>query len=320
MRHSARQPRESIRRGPPVRIGAAVSVFAAIRVWGEMIRFSHSVFALPFALMAAFLAGQHRETGLPALSQIGLILVCMVAGRSFAMTFNRIADAAIDARNPRTAGRPLPAGKISARQAWLFLAMSAAVFLVGCGGFWAGHGNPWPLWLALPTLGVLAAYSYAKRATVLAHFALGVAIALAPLAAWIAIDPASLGLVSLTLTAAALFWVTGFDIIYACQDVEVDRRDGLFSIPARWGIARGLLVSRVCHVLTVVMLAALGTTAGLGWIYWAGVGTTAILLTAEQAVVRPNDLSRVNLAFFTINGGISLLLGAATLCDLLLLA
>jgi 4-hydroxybenzoate polyprenyltransferase len=290
-----------------------------VRTWGEMIRFSHSVFALPFALVAAFLAGRERETGLPSLGQIALIIVCMVAARGFAMTFNRIADAALDARNPRTAGRPIPTGRISMRQAWLFVVGSAAVFAAACAVFLTAYGNPWPLYLSLPTIAFLAVYSYTKRVTLLAHFFLGGAIAFAPMAAWIAIHPASLGLAAVCLTGAVLFWIAGFDIIYACQDVEVDRRDRLFSIPARYGIAPALLVSRACHVATVGLLVGLGLVAGLGWIYWTGTVLAAVLLAAEQAVVRPNDLSRVNLAFFTVNGCISLLLGSAAVVDVLLL-
>ncbi|MBN2563042.1 MAG: UbiA family prenyltransferase [Phycisphaerae bacterium] len=296
-----------------------MTVAATIRTWAEMIKFSHSVFALPFAMIATFLAGRQLDGGLPAWPQLGLIVVCMVAARSFAMTFNRITDATIDARNPRTAGRPLPTGKIAAPAAWLFLAIGAVVFIAACAAFLLVYGNAWPLRLALPTLLFLAVYSYAKRVTALAHFLLGAAIAFSPVAAWIAIHPASLGLPAMILAAAVLFWIAGFDIIYACQDVQVDRRDGLFSLPTRYGIARALLLSRGCHLLTIAMLVALGLVAELGWIYWAAVVVTSALLAAEQAVVRPNDLSRVNLAFFTMNGCVSLLLGAATIADLLLL-
>jgi 4-hydroxybenzoate polyprenyltransferase len=295
-----------------------MKLFAAVKTWGEMVRFSHSVFALPFALTATFLAARETASGRPAMGQLGLIVLCMVGARSFAMTFNRIADAALDARNPRTAGRPLLTGRISRPQAWTFLAASAAVFAGGCWGFLSAYANPWPLYLALPTLAALAGYSYAKRFTVLTHFALSAAIGFAPVAAWIAIHPASLGPPAAMLMGVVIFWMGGFDIIYACQDVEVDRRDGLFSLPARWGVARALFVSRLCHIATVLLLVALGFATGLGWIYWAAVAATALLLAAEQSVVSPNDLSRVNLAFFTINGCVSLLLGAATILDLLL--
>ncbi len=296
-----------------------MSLIATLQSWGEMIRFSHSVFALPFALVATFLAGRNRDTGLPALGQFLLILACMVFARCFAMTFNRIADARLDARNPRTADRHLPAGKITARQAWLFLIGTATAFAASCSCFWFVYANAWPLILSVPTLLLLAGYSYTKRFTTLAHFALGAAIAFSPAAAWIAIHPASLGPSTLLLTAAVLLWITGFDIIYACQDVDVDRREGLHSLPARLGIAPALLISRACHVLTVTALVGLGFSAGLGWIYWSAVVFTAILLAAEQSVVSPRDLSRVNLAFFTLNGCVSLVLGAAAIADLLVL-
>lgn len=292
----------------------------ATKTWGEMIKFSHSVFALPFAFIATFMAGRGRPGGLPTAGQFGLILLCMVAARSFAMTFNRIADAALDARNPRTSGRPLPAGRISPGQAWCFLAGSALVFVAGAGGFWMAWANPRPIGLALPTLAALAGYSYAKRFTSLAHFVLGAVIAFAPTAAWIAIHPATLGWPALLLSAAAGLWIAGFDIIYACQDVDVDRREGLRSIPARLGIGRALLVSRACHLGTVLLLVVLGRVADMGLLYWAGLGVTAALLAAEQSVVRANDLSRVNLAFFTLNGCVSVLLGLATIADVLLRA
>ncbi len=295
-----------------------MSSLSAIRTWGEMIKFSHSVFALPFALVATFLAGRQLPGGLPAWTQFGLIVLCMVAARSFAMTFNRIADAGVDARNPRTAGRPIQTGRITLAQAWLFLIAAAVVFVAGCFGFRALHDNSWPTYLAGPTLALLAGYSYAKRFTILTHFLLGAAIAFAPTAAWIAIHPSSLGLPALHLSGAVLFWIAGFDIIYACQDVDVDRRDRLRSLPARLGVARALLLSRLCHVATVALLAWLGWSADFGPVYWAALALTAGLLGAEQSVVKPNDLSRVNLAFFTLNGCVSLLLGAAAIADILM--
>ena len=295
-----------------------MTVLTAVRTWGEMIKFSHSVFALPFALMAAFLAGRGLVGGVPTWTHLGLIVLCMVAARSFAMTFNRIADARIDARNPRTAGRPIQAGRMTLRQATGFLIASGLVFVAACGAFEILYQNPWPITLALPVLIVLGAYSYAKRVTSLAHFILGSAISLAPLAAWIAIDPASLGLAAILLTGVVLFWISGFDIIYACQDVEVDRREGLFSIPARVGVARSLVFSRICHLLAMILLVWLGLEAGLRWLFWPAVAATAVLLAVEQAMVKADDLSKVNLAFFTMNGCVSLLLGAGTICDILL--
>lgn len=295
-----------------------MTVLKTIRTWGEMIRFSHSLFALPFALMATFLAGRDRDGGLPAMGQLGLVVLCMVAARSFAMTFNRIVDAGIDAQNPRTATRPLLTGRITRKQAWTFLIGAAVLFVAGCAGFQVWYGNAWPLYLALPTLVLVAMYSYAKRFTTLTHFMLGGAIGVSPMAAWLAVYPGSFGVPALLLAVTVLTWIGGFDIIYACQDVEVDRRDGLFSIPARLGIGPALWISRGCHLVTVAALAGLGLLAGLGWLYWAAGGATVVLLAAEHAVVRPNDLSRVNLAFFTINGCVSLLLGAATIADVVL--
>ncbi|HKQ49642.1 MAG TPA: UbiA-like polyprenyltransferase [Phycisphaerae bacterium] len=291
---------------------------STLRTWAELVRFSHSVFALPFALIAVFLAARSLPDRLPSFAQLLLILTCMIAARSFAMTFNRIADRHIDARNPRTATRPLQTGRISLGQAWLFTILAALIFFAACAGFLVRDGNLWPLVLAAPTLLWLAGYSYTKRFTALAHFVLGAGIAFAPMAAWIAIHPPSLGWPAILLTGTVFFWIAGFDIIYACQDVDVDRRDGLFSIPARFGIGPALVLSRACHVAAVGLLIALGVVTGLGWIYWSGVIVTAILLAAEQAVVKPDDLSRVNLAFFTLNGCVSLLLALAAVTDTLL--
>ncbi|RIK66330.1 MAG: 4-hydroxybenzoate octaprenyltransferase [Planctomycetota bacterium] len=294
-----------------------MGLIRSIQTWGEMVKFSHSVFALPFAVFAAFLAARHMEGGTPGWGRLGLIVLCMVAARSFAMTMNRILDAVLDARNPRTMGRPIPAGRVTVSSAWAFAGASAGVFLVGCGGFGACFGNWWPLALSAPTLGALAGYSYAKRFTALAHFILGAVIAFAPVAAWIAVDPASLGFSAVLLCAAVALWIAGFDIIYSCQDVDVDRREGLFSAPARLGVPGALGVSRMCHFGTILLLGAVGVRAEMGLFYWAGVALTAVLLAAEQAVVRADDLSRVNLAFFTINGCVSLMLGTLGSVDVL---
>lgn len=296
-----------------------MSVARDVQTWGEMVKFSHSVFALPFALVATVMAGRNLPAGHASAGQFALIILCMVAARSFAMTFNRIADADLDARNPRTASRPIPTGRISRRSAWTFLIVFALLFALGCYGFLHYYANRWPLTLSLPTLATLAGYSYAKRFTPLAHFILGMAISFAPVAAWIAIHPASVGSgPPFLLMAAVMSWITGFDIIYACQDIDVDRREQLNSIPAALGIGPALLVSRGCHILCIAMLVGFGLVCHLGWIYWIGLGITAALLAAEQAVVRPNDLSRVNLAFFTLNGCVSLLFAAAAITDILL--
>ena len=292
--------------------------------WGEMVKFSHSVFALPFALMATFLAGRSAfiagtsTTIYPGVAQIGLIILCMVAARSAAMTFNRCADAAIDARNPRTAGRAIPAGIISKRQAIVFFMTASVLFVLACAGFYLLDGNAWPVLLSGPVLAYLCFYSYTKRFTRWSHFVLGSSIGLSPAAAWMAIDPASLGWSAVILCGAVTFWIGGFDVIYACQDVETDRREGLYSLPAGLGVGRALWVARTVHVLTVVLLVILGFHAGLGWIYAVGVVIVTLLLLVENALVGPNRLARVNLAFFTMNSVVGVILGLATILDIVL--
>jgi len=289
-----------------------------------MVKFSHSVFALPFALMAAFLAAraaaQRSGVGTPAPSALQFLLIvgCMVSARSVAMTFNRIVDATIDAKNPRTAMRAIPAGLINRQQALIFLFGATVLFVLCCGGFWWLDGNIWPLALSMPVLIYLCFYSYTKRFTRWSHFVLGSAIAFAPVAAWLAIDPASVGWPAVILMAAVTCWIGGFDIIYACQDLEFDRQAGLFSLPARWGPARALWTARLAHTCTVILLIALVPLAHLGSLYIAGVVIVALLLTIENSLVHPNDFSKVNLAFFTVNGTISLLLGLLTIADVLL--
>ena len=291
---------------------------AAIRVvreWGQMIKFSHSVFALPFALLATFLAAR---PGTPQVGQLGLILLCMVAARSAAMTFNRIVDARIDARNPRTASRQIPRGTISRSAAWTFFAAACGLFVLGAAGFAWLFQNPWPVRLALPVLLLLCAYSYTKRFTRWSHVILGAAIAFAPVAAWIAISPQTLGAPAWLLMSAVTFWIAGFDLIYACQDAEFDRTAGLYSVPARMGVAAALWLARAFHLTTVIALVGVGMSAGLGALYWSGVCAVGLLLIIENSLVRPNDLSRVNLAFFTINGCVGLLLGGLGVADVLL--
>jgi 4-hydroxybenzoate polyprenyltransferase len=268
--------------------------------------------------MATFLAGRQLPAGRPTLLHLVLIVVCMVAARSVAMTFNRIVDAQIDAANPRTANRPLPAGRLSAAHAWVFLAISFATFAVGCFAFFFQFDNPWPMWLGGPVLVFLCGYSFTKRFTRWAHFWLGTGIGLSPIAAWIAIHPGSLGWPAILLSAAVALWIAGFDIIYACQDIDIDRRMGLHSIPARFGPARALWITRAAHVAVVLLLTAVGVTGGLGWLYYTGVVTVAALLAFENALVRADDFSRVNLAFFTVNGIVSLLMGACAIADVLL--
>ncbi len=302
----------------PHAASAAPSIWQQLYLWGEMIKFSHSIFALPFAVMAAFLAGRHiNGLGRPYAGQLVLLVVCMVAARSVAMTFNRIVDAAIDARNPRTASRPLPAGRLRVAAAHTFLALAVVTFGMACFAFHRFYGNVWPMVFSGPVLIYLCGYSFTKRFTCWSHLVLGSAIALSPVAAWVAIHPLSVGWPAVLLMGAVTFWIAGFDIIYACQDIEVDRREGLHSIPARLGPARALLMARLFHGSTVALLVALAVVASLGWLYLIGVAVAAVLLAVENSIVRPNDFSRVNLAFFTINGIVSIVLCILTLADIL---
>ncbi len=277
----------------------------------EMIKFSHTVFALPFALLSATLAWQEKPFAW--LDLLGLLL-CMVFARSAAMAFNRLADRRWDALNPRTAKRHLPAGLLTPFAVAVFTLACAAGFIASTLIFWLA-GNPWPLYLSVPVLLFLGAYSYTKRFTALSHFWLGASLMLAPIAAWIAIRGLQDLRTPLVLGLAVLCWVAGFDIIYACQDVEFDRRSGLFSVPARLGVRGSLRLALVCHLVMVGLLVLLWVvTPHLGTIYLAGVGAVALLLVYEHWLVRPDDLSRVNQAFFYVNGVISLgLLGVVWL-------
>ena len=276
---------------------------AKLRTTLEMIKFEHSVFALPFALTGALLAARRGPggAGWPTWAQIGWIVVAMVGARSAAMTMNRIADLDYDRRNPRTAGRPLVTGALTLQFAWAFAAISSAV-LVGA----AWKLNPLALALSPVALAVLFGYSYTKRFTSYSHVILGVCLGMAPGAAWIAIAGSFDGRM-LALCAAVTLWVAGFDVLYALQDIEFDRTAGLHSIPERFGTARALWISRAMHGVVVGLLAWLAWSFGLAWPAWAGVATVAALLMYEQSLVAPDDLSRLNAAFFTTNGFISIL-------------
>lgn len=295
------------------------SLTETVRTWGEMIKFSHSIFALPYAVLATFLAARSAvPPALPSWTQLALIVACMVGARSAAMTFNRIVDARFDAANPRTAIRAIPRGRIGPGAAWGFFLAACGLFLLGCGGFGLLLGNWWPLLLSLPVLAFLCFYSYTKRFTQYAHLVLGAAIAFAPVAAWIAIHPATLGPAAWLLMLAVACWIGGFDIIYACQDVDFDRSAGLHSLPSRIGIGPALWTARGLHVVTVATLIAVGAVAQLGILYYVGVAFAALLLIIENALVSPRDLSRVNLAFFTVNGIVGLLLGVLGVSDVCL--
>ncbi len=281
-----------------------------------MIKFSHTLFALPFALLGAALAAFDRTEDVQAGWKEWLgILLCMATARSAAMAFNRLVDRRIDAENPRTASRHLPSGKLSVGSVVAFTVVCALLFVASTLLFLPE--NPWPLILSVPVLFWLLGYSFAKRFTSLAHFWLGAALMLAPIAAWIAIR-GSLAWPPVWLGLAVLLWVAGFDIIYACQDTEFDREKGLRSVPARLGVARALKLAAACHAAMICALIGLGLShPPLGVLFGVGVGLVAILLIYEHALVRPDDLTRVNVAFFQVNIAISLGLLAISLVDLL---
>ncbi len=284
------------------------TVFDKARSLLEMIKFSHTVFAFPFALMGVVLAAMANGAP-PTIGQIVWICLAMVGARSGAMGLNRIIDARIDAENPRTANRHLPAGKISPAEAWLLVAAAFALLL-----FAAWMLNPLCFYLAPVALFFLTLYSYCKRFTALAHLVLGLCLAAAPVGAWIALRGA-ISWPILALGLAVLLWVAGFDIFYALQDLEFDREKGLHSIPSRLGIERSFLLARSFHAMMVFLLLLLPLGSGLGWIYLIGVGAVAGLLVYEHRLVRPGDLSRLDAAFFNMNGYISVTIFAFTLLD-----
>jgi len=272
-----------------------------IRTVLEMIKFEHSVFALPFALTGALLAARATQHGWPTLRQILCIVVAMVAARSAAMTINRIADLRYDKENPRTRMRALATGALSVSFAWIFTLVAVVVFFLA-----AWQLNPLALKLAPLAIAILFFYSFTKRFTSWSHLFLGFALGISPAAAWIAIT-GSLDWRMLILCAAVTLWVGGFDVLYACQDVDFDRQSGLYSIPKRFGIANALWIARVMHVGVVLLLAWLAASFGLPWPAWAGIVVVAALLAYEHSLVKANDLSKLNAAFFTVNGYISML-------------
>ncbi len=271
-----------------------------IRTVLEMIKFEHSVFALPFALTAALLAARFTGHGWPTLRQILWIIVAMVAARSAAMTINRIADVRFDKENPRTKMRALATGALSLGFAWTFTLVAIAVF-----GIAAWQLNPLALKLSPVALAILFFYSFTKRFTNFSHLFLGFALGISPAAAWIAVT-GHLDLRMLILCAAVTLWVGGFDVFYACQDVEFDREAGLFSIPKRFGIATALWIARVMHIGVVILLAWLAASFTLPWPAWVGIAVVAALLAYEHSLVKANDLSKLDAAFFTMNGYISI--------------
>ena len=267
----------------------------------EMIKFEHSVFALPFALTGALLAARATRHGWPSLSQVLWIVVAMVAARSAAMTMNRIVDIRYDRENPRTKQRALPTGALSLQFAWLFTLVAVAIFFVA-----AWRLNPLALKLAPLAIAILFFYSFTKRFTSWSHLFLGLALGISPAAAWIAIT-GGLDARMLILCAAVTLWVGGFDVLYACQDIEYDRSAGLFSVPKKFGIAKALRVARGMHIGVIALLGWLAFSFGLPWPAWAGIAVVASLLAYEHSLVKADDLSNLDAAFFTVNGYISML-------------
>lgn len=282
------------------------SVVTKIATILEMIKFPHTVFALPFAVMSAFLAAD----GLPTLWQLFWILMCMVGARSAAMSFNRVVDARYDALNPRTAQREIPTGKLTSFQTVLFMLAMSALFV-----FSAWQLNRLAFLLSPAALIIILGYSFTKRFTDYSHFVLGLALAIAPVGAWIAIRE-EFHIVPVLLGLAVLLWTAGFDVIYACQDVEFDRRMGLHSLPNRLGKARALALSATLHAGMVAVLMLVFFITRLGVIYLFGILIVSALLLYEHSIVKPYDLSRVNAAFFNVNGAVSLALMALTLADI----
>ena len=282
-------------------------IFHNIATTLEMIKWEHSVFALPFALCGAMLAAG----GLPTAAQLAWIVLCMVSARSAAMAFNRVADAQIDTANPRTATRAIPVGTLSQTFVGMFVVASCAVFVAA-----SSQLNRLTLYLSPVVLAVILLYSYTKRFTRWSHLVLGFALGMAPAGAWIAVR-GSLDPRILALTAAVTFWVAGFDVLYACQDIDFDRAYGLNSIPQAFGVRRALYFSRALHLIMLAFLVALVLLFGLGKLAMAGVVAVAVLLAYEHSLVSAGDLSKLNAAFFTMNGVISLVFFAFVAADLL---
>ena len=289
-------------------------MFGRLKLILEMIRFSHTLFALPFALLAAVMAWRAQPPITWRWQDLLGILLCMVFARSTAMAFNRLADRRLDANNPRTRSRHLPAGLLSVASVTLFASGCSLAFVASTLLFLP---NRWPLILSLPVLAFLCGYSFTKRFTALAHFWLGASLMLAPVCAWVALR-GEIAWAPVILGGAVLLWVAGFDIIYACQDYETDVREGLHSVPARLGIARSLRLAALCHFGMVVLLGSLPWFyPQLGAVYLAGIAAVALLLVYEHWLVRPDDLTRINAAFFNVNVIVSLGLLAIGALDLL---
>lgn len=278
------------------------------KIFLRMIKVEHTLFALPFALTGAVLAAD----GVPAFMQLFWIVVAMLGGRSGAMGLNRVADAAIDARNPRTANREIPAGRMTAKEGWMYTIISFAIFI-----FAAYMLNPLCFKLSPIALGVFVLYSYTKRFTYFCHIVLGVALGLAPIGAWIAIrGDFNIGIVLMGI--AVLVWVAGFDIMYAIQDIDFDTDEGLFSIPRFLGITNSLYLARVMHAVAFIIFFFIAFYFNLGWIYLTGVLITGGLMVYEHRLVKPDNLSQLNMAFFNLNAYISISIFIFTFVDILI--
>lgn len=286
------------------------SLFLSILNFGRMIKFSHTVFALPFALTSVVLASRHFSL---TWEKILWILLAMVGARSAAMGFNRIVDARFDSKNPRTAHREIPRGLISTGQAWLFVILASLGLVIA-----AYRLNDLCFKLSPVALAIVFFYSYTKRFTSMAHLFLGVALGVAPLGAWMAMS-GEWSWQAFLLGCGVVAWVAGFDIIYACQDYEFDKNENLFSVPKVFGMSKALWISRSCHLIAFIIFVILGNWLGLSWLYFSGIFIVGIILLYEQNLVRANDLSKVNVAFFNMNGVISIIYFVFTASDVLLL-
>lgn len=280
--------------------------FKKLKVFLEMIKFEHTLFALPFAGMGALLA----EKRIPGGHDLLWITVAMVGARTAAMSLNRLIDRRLDARNPRTAGRALPKGLLGAREVWLYVLLSLLLLLYA-----AYQLTPLAFYLSPLAVVALFGYSYTKRFTWTCHLVLGAVLAIAPVGSWIAIT-GQFHLAPLLLGAGVLFWVAGFDLIYACDDYEFDLKEGLYSIPARFGIKRALYISAVFHVIAPLFFLLAGLVLNLGALYFAGVAVSVGILFYQHTLVRPDDLSRAGIAFFNLNGTLSVVMFVFTLCDI----
>jgi 4-hydroxybenzoate polyprenyltransferase len=281
-----------------------------LKIFLEMIKFEHTLFALPFAFMGAVLSSVYVFDRLPTWSELGWITLAMIGARTAAMGLNRVIDQTIDAKNPRTEKRAIPAGLLSSLEVWLFIVLSFVLLFVAT-------SNLDPLSMKLLPIAVifLVGYSYTKRFTWACHIILGLTIGLAPLGAWVAIT-GQIDLTAMVFYIAIALWTAGFDVLYACQDMEHDRKEGLYSIPARFGINRALWIARAFHTLTAAGLFSLIWLADLSWFYMIGMIVAYIILFYEHRLVSPNDLSRLNTAFFTLNGVLSIVVFTFTVVDL----